>query len=291
MLGGARARLTTAGSGPSAPEPCGSFGPDGHYLKTSPDFFPSTTDVRSEKFSEIWPRSGMMRSGTVFPLPTWVPPTAENGSGSWPTPKEQNARSYSPKRDDLSSRADQWATPTSRDHKDTGSLANVPENALLGRQASNFAPGPTGSPSEGPTAPSASSPVKPWATPVAAPDAPNTNSNTKNDIPSPGGQAKAWATPAAGDEIGSHGGGMGRSIRTDTHGFKAKGQKAAYNPRFGLALMGFPADWLDAPVFEATKPSRGKRPAEPKAGTPDAAACEGTNSSPAVKPKRGPRHR
>lgn len=29
-----------------------------------------------------------------------------------------------------------WATPTSRDHKDTGNLENVPVNALLGRQAS-----------------------------------------------------------------------------------------------------------------------------------------------------------
>ena len=26
-----------------------------------------------------------------------------------------------------------WPTPTSRDHKDTGDCANVPENALLGR--------------------------------------------------------------------------------------------------------------------------------------------------------------
>jgi hypothetical protein len=32
-----------------------------------------------------------------------------------------------------------WGTPTTRDHKDTGSLENVPENGLLGRQVSNWA--------------------------------------------------------------------------------------------------------------------------------------------------------
>jgi len=30
-----------------------------------------------------------------------------------------------------------WATPTQRDHKDTGDLSNVPENALLPRQVQN----------------------------------------------------------------------------------------------------------------------------------------------------------
>ena len=30
-----------------------------------------------------------------------------------------------------------WGTPTSRDHKDTGTMENVPENALLGRQTVN----------------------------------------------------------------------------------------------------------------------------------------------------------
>lgn len=32
-----------------------------------------------------------------------------------------------------------WGTPTSRDHKDTGTMENVPENALLGRQVLNRA--------------------------------------------------------------------------------------------------------------------------------------------------------
>jgi hypothetical protein len=39
------------------------------------------------KFSEIWPRSGMTRSGIAFPLPTLAPLTGETGSGLWPTPR------------------------------------------------------------------------------------------------------------------------------------------------------------------------------------------------------------
>jgi hypothetical protein len=38
-----------------------------------------------------------------------------------------------------------WATPTSRDHKDTGCLDNVPVNCLLGRQVA-LSPVETGAP-------------------------------------------------------------------------------------------------------------------------------------------------
>ena len=38
-----------------------------------------------------------------------------------------------------------WGTPTSRDHKDTGTMENVPENALLGRQVLNRWKSPTAS--------------------------------------------------------------------------------------------------------------------------------------------------
>jgi len=38
------------------------------------------------KFAGRWPRSGMMRNGTLYPLPMWVHPTSANASGLWPTP-------------------------------------------------------------------------------------------------------------------------------------------------------------------------------------------------------------
>lgn len=39
-----------------------------------------------ERFSETWPRSGLVVSGTAFQLPPLVPLTVETASGSWPTP-------------------------------------------------------------------------------------------------------------------------------------------------------------------------------------------------------------
>jgi hypothetical protein len=43
-----------------------------------------------------------------------------------------------------------------------------------------------------------------WATPVANPEAPNTNSNQVNSPPSLGSQAELWMTPAATDHKGSN---------------------------------------------------------------------------------------
>ena len=50
-------------------------------------------------FSETWPRSGMMRSGTAYQLPPLVPLTDATGSGSWPTPDAERQR-------------DRWRTST-----------------------------------------------------------------------------------------------------------------------------------------------------------------------------------
>jgi len=61
-----------------------------------------------DNYSETWPRSGMMRNGIAYRLPTLALRINETESGSWPT-------------------------PTARDWKDTGNLSNVPENGLLGR--------------------------------------------------------------------------------------------------------------------------------------------------------------
>jgi DNA (cytosine-5)-methyltransferase 1 len=39
-----------------------------------------------DEFSEIWPRSGMMRGGIAYPLQPLAPLTVETGSGLLPTP-------------------------------------------------------------------------------------------------------------------------------------------------------------------------------------------------------------
>ena len=43
-------------------------------------------DEGLERFSETWPRSGMMRSGTAYQLPTLAHLTDGTASGLWPTP-------------------------------------------------------------------------------------------------------------------------------------------------------------------------------------------------------------
>ena len=42
-------------------------------------------------FSESWPRSGMMLSGTVYQLPTSAPVISETGCGLWPSPQASDS--------------------------------------------------------------------------------------------------------------------------------------------------------------------------------------------------------
>jgi hypothetical protein len=42
------------------------------------------------EFSEIWPRSGLMRSGTAYQLPLSALHMVETGCGFWPTPNKSN---------------------------------------------------------------------------------------------------------------------------------------------------------------------------------------------------------
>jgi hypothetical protein len=54
------------------------------------------------------------------------------------------------------------------------------------------------------------------------------------------------ATPAAADCQGSHGGGQGKSLRTDMHQYKAEtGERGTLNPSFVCRMMGFPETWLE----------------------------------------------
>lgn len=75
--------------------------------------------------------------------------TGGNGSSSsaWPSPRAAEAGPDFAKEQRSSTgmalaavaiQASAWPTPTTRDWKDTGDLSNVPENALLGRVASNW---------------------------------------------------------------------------------------------------------------------------------------------------------
>jgi len=118
---------------------------------------------------------------------SWATPKASDGQGgrttltkgggnahfdlqvrTWATPRaEDGERGQGSKFDGLSEDVTAWATPTTRDHEDTGDLSNsmvrqdgTQRDDTVPRQAYTWA-GPTPPPSEAQTAPSDSSPPKP----------------------------------------------------------------------------------------------------------------------------------
>ncbi len=75
--------------GQSAPVFLGSFSPDTPSLKTSQTCLMENGELGLSEYSGTFPRSGMMRSGTVYQLPNLARTTTEIGSGYWPTPRAQ----------------------------------------------------------------------------------------------------------------------------------------------------------------------------------------------------------
>jgi len=125
------------GYGQSAPEFLGSFDPVTQSLKTSQLCLVETEGNGLSEFSGTYPRSGMMRSGTVYQLPNLARTTTGTGSGYWPTPdaslmnlnesvdtvlarrarcKEKHGNNGFGLR--LQTAVKMWPTPTARDWKD-----------------------------------------------------------------------------------------------------------------------------------------------------------------------------
>jgi hypothetical protein len=99
---------TRATSGPSSPDSFASLGPDGSWRKTCQGYSQMTLDGSLEAFSETWPRAGMTQSGRAFLLPTWE--------------RRIDAIEYG------SSLTQTWATPSSRDWKDSPGMAQTGTN-------------------------------------------------------------------------------------------------------------------------------------------------------------------
>ncbi len=72
--------------GQSAPVLLGSFDPDMPSLKTSQTCLMENGELGLSEFSGTFPRSGMMRNGTVYQLPNLARTITEIGSGLLPTP-------------------------------------------------------------------------------------------------------------------------------------------------------------------------------------------------------------
>ena len=183
-----------------------SFDHESSCWRTSQASLLQTLDASSDVFSGPWPRSGTMRNGVCYPQPTLARPTSESGSGSWPTPNSSdykgamtveackawefrgtnlpeaavtwatptvddanNVTRTSGSQQSLARDTFMWATPSSRDWKDTPGMSDTGTNPdgterdradQLPRQVFPWA-GLTRPPSEAPTTPSDSSPAKP----------------------------------------------------------------------------------------------------------------------------------
>lgn len=107
-------------SGKSTGASFANYDPQSSSWKTSQDSFLSG----SEPFSETWPRSGMIVSGTAYRLPPSAPRTGATGSGLLPTPRAEGHDAMGAGRHAKASLLIQsklWPTPTASDSNGAGS--------------------------------------------------------------------------------------------------------------------------------------------------------------------------
>ena len=138
--------------GQSAPVLLGRFDPITQSLKTSQHSFLEQTGNGLSEFSGTYPRSGMMRNGTVYQLPNLARTTTEIGSGLFLTPQAASSQSASmeaslkeakrlhPKgqnalAEEVATRY--FPTPCSRDYKGARSIESL---EAAGRNGTNSLP-------------------------------------------------------------------------------------------------------------------------------------------------------
>ena len=133
-------KASAVGYGQSAPVLLGSFDLDTPSLKTSQTCLMENGEIGLSEFCGTFPRSGMMRSGTVYQLPNLARTITEIGSGLLPTPAASTGGTtpnWQPFRKSghraqltLQQYVRMWPTPAARDYKG----ARLPETmAKTGR--------------------------------------------------------------------------------------------------------------------------------------------------------------
>ncbi len=131
-------KVSAVDYGQSAPVLLGSFDPDTPSLKTSQTCLTESGELGLSEFSGTFPRSGMMRSGTVYQLPNLARTITEIGSGLsatqerfyWRTPDtgsggtpkallegKTHRESGNAIQVRLSDQVKMWPTPSTRDYK------------------------------------------------------------------------------------------------------------------------------------------------------------------------------
>ena len=179
----ASASRMTAGCGPKSSAPFATREQGSWVSRTSAGSFLPTMEPPSEPFSETWPTSGSMRSGRCFERPTWEPRTDASASSCWAT-ATSHERSHDERKvhhgQQLANQAAMWPTARSEDSESAGRRESRGTNDTLTAVARAM-----------------------WPTPVANPDAPN--SNCVNGPTSLGMAAHLWPTATAGDANSSGG--------------------------------------------------------------------------------------
>jgi len=154
-----------AAYGQSAPVCLGSFDLNTPSLKTSQTCLTDTGEIGLSEFSGTFPRSGMMRSGTVYQLPNLARTITEIGSGLlptpaastggttgnwWPTPLAQEAKHATPTEWEMTTnhaatqnslrvqvnKRKVWPTPNASDNRDRGCMEDesVKRRLRIGKQ-------------------------------------------------------------------------------------------------------------------------------------------------------------
>jgi len=247
---GQESKGNVADCGGSLPASLASFDPDTQSWRTS---------QRSLlggwiEYSETWPRSGMMLSGTAYPLQPSAPLTAVTGGSALPTPRAQDAKhgqatdweiSRAQGYDLLHTRvARGWPTPTVGDSKSSGSRNTANSKAHAGISLTDAVRGDGG---KGRT----------WPTPLASDGAKDASGSLARIVQT--GHAKGrldgtlrkgqkWPTPTArdwksgksSDEL------FDRNSRPlSEHVERGVESGGRLNPAWVEALMGFPTGWTE----------------------------------------------
>lgn len=220
------------------------------------------------RYSETWPRSGLMRSGTAYLLPVLVPLTEETESGLLPTPtgtpygttnngRRGDGTTYrtagTPSLDTMA-RQGLWPTPCAADWNARGDLYAKLHN--VGRQRW---PTPTADDANNATRVSGQyqslTRAVRWPTPTAGDAKAAGSRNTPQSNANPGlsltdavradGGTGRWPTPTGRDWRGPN------TLPYAERGGGTKGEQlpnavgGALNPRWVEWLMAYPDGWTD----------------------------------------------
>lgn len=252
---------TSATDGPTQSESFAQYDRDGACWRTSQA---SLLTLTSEPFSDSWPKQGTMRSGRCFPRPTSGHHTSENDSGLWPSPRvsrgdyTRDKGKKGAERATLSGAVKTWATPSTRDWKDTPGMSRTGpdgrkrEDQLARQVYAEMWPTPTtsdhkhpGNPRPPDTASAKGLAARArWATPRVEDGQCAGGHRGKSDtlysqiVKSPDGGTptrQTWTTPTKATAKGSTAGHGTRDLRPEVGG--------QLNPEWVEWLMGWPIGW------------------------------------------------